>query len=335
VRWTRRAVSLPALVLATIAWLALLPALLVLGALRDLVGRRPWVTVRCVLFFALYLGCELLGVVAAFAVWLASGVWAGASRRRFLAWNVALQALWARTLYRGAARLFGIHAVVEGPERVRGPLLVFVRHVSTADTVLPVVFLAVPNGLALRYVLKRELLWDPCLDIVGNRLPNAFVRRGSGESAHEIAAVERLLDDLGPRDGVLIFPEGSRFTAAKRERVLARLAARDPRLHRRAERLRSVLPPHHGGPLGLLEKNEAADVVFFAHRGFERAATLWDLLNGSLVGATVRIRFWRVPLREIPKGREARLAWLYEHWQRVDEWVSATPASGLRSQQRA
>ena len=31
--------------------------------------------------------------------------------------------------------------------------------------------------LRLRYVLKRELLWDPCLDIVGQRVPNIFVDR--------------------------------------------------------------------------------------------------------------------------------------------------------------
>ena len=83
----------------------------------------------------------------------------------------------------GAQRIFGITIEVEGTDELRdGPIIVFLRHSSVADTLLPAVFIANPNGLKLRYVLKHELLWDPCLDIVGNRLPNSFVRRGSGDS---------------------------------------------------------------------------------------------------------------------------------------------------------
>jgi hypothetical protein len=61
------------------------------------------------------------------------------------------------------------------------PVIVFLRYASVADTLLPAVFLANPNGLKLRYVLKHELLLDPCLDIVGNRLPNSFVQRSAGD----------------------------------------------------------------------------------------------------------------------------------------------------------
>jgi 1-acyl-sn-glycerol-3-phosphate acyltransferase len=61
------------------------------------------------------------------------------------------------------------------------------------------------------------------LDIVGNRLANCFVRRNSGDSDREIAAVQRLMEDLGPNDGVLIYPEGTRFTEAKRRRILDHL----------------------------------------------------------------------------------------------------------------
>ena len=44
---------------------------------------------------------------------------------------------------------------------------------------------------------ERELLWDPCLDVVGQRLPNVFVRRGDGDGASEIAAVRAPAADLG------------------------------------------------------------------------------------------------------------------------------------------
>jgi 1-acyl-sn-glycerol-3-phosphate acyltransferase len=332
-RWGRRAVTFPLLIVLAIAVVGGLPALVLLSMLADLLRPRRFALTRCTLLLALYLVCEVLGLVAALGVWLASGVWAGASRARFLRWNVALQSLWAATLYHGAARLFGWRTVIEGSEAVRsGPVLVLIRHVSSADTVVPVTFLGRPLGLALRYVLKEELLWDPCLDVVGHRLPNHFVRRGSGDGAREVAAIQRLLDDLGPRDGVLIYPEGTRFSAAKRARILAGLAARgDHAAHDAAAGLRHLLPPRLGGTLGLLERNPGADVVFCAHVGLERASSIRQLLDGAPVGATVRVRFWRVPYPEIPLASADRISWLYEYWQRIDRWVDSSGAAGPKA----
>ena len=329
--WARRAITLPLLVVVTVLWSSLLPATLGLAGIVDLVRGGPWPLVRCVAFLTIYLVCEVAGVTAAALLWLVRGPWTGAPRARFLGRNVALQAWWANVLYRGVERVFGVRTIVEGEDAiVPGPILVFIRHVSQADTLLPVVIVTRRHGIALRFVLKQELLWDPCLDIVGRRLPNAFVRRASGQSEREIAAVRRLMQDLGPRDGVLIYPEGTRFTPEKRMRVLEKLATRaTPALVAQAARLRHVLPPHVGGPLGLLAANREADVVFCAHTGFEPAGSPADLLGGALVGVTIRVRFWRVPAAQIPSEDDARIQWLYEHWQCIDDWIAAVhPLSG-------
>lgn len=322
--WARRAVTFPSLVLLTSSWLLLLPVTLVVAAVADLVRGGPWLVLRCAAYLTLYLVSEVIGVLSAFALWLASGVWAGAPRAPYLRRNTALQSAWATVLYRGAERIFAFRTVVEGADVIPpGPILVFIRHVSQADTLLPVVYVTRRHGIALRFVLKRELLWDPCLDVVGHRLPNVFVERGSSESAREIAAVQRLVDDLGPHDGVAIYPEGTRFTPSKRTRILAKLATHAaPDLLARATRLTRVLPPHLGGPLGLLECNRGADVVLCGHTGLEAAGSPSDLIGGALVGATVRVRFWRVPYAEIPTERNARVSWLYDQWQRLDDWLS-------------
>ena len=329
--WRRRAVTLPLLLLATALWLTTLPLVLVLAAASDVARGVPWAAVRCSAYLAVYLVCEVLGVVAAGVLWLVSGPWTGTPRARYLARNVALQSWWATTLYRAAERIVRLRTVVEDDRLVEpGPIVMLVRHVSQADTLLPVVYVTRGHGLALRFVLKRELLWDPCLDVVGLRLPNAFVRRGSGESAREIAAIQGLMVDLGSHEGVLIYPEGTRFTEGKRRRVLEKIAERgDAELLARAQSLRRVLPPHVGGVLGLLERNANADVVVCAHTGFEAAGSPSDLLGGALVGRTIRVRFWRIARRDVPSEPRARIDWLYAQWKTIDEWIGEVhPLSG-------
>ena len=65
-------------------------------------------------------------------------------------------------------------------------------------------------------------------------------------------------------------------------------------------------------------------MVFCAHEGLDDVATLGDLVNGALLHRVVRVRGWRVPFAELPVGDEARLDWLIENWQRVDDWVGRT-----------
>ena len=317
--WARRSVTITVCILLWLLFLAAFPVLLVLGALIDLVRGGPWIITRCALFFPFYFTCEVFGILASFLTWLASGVWIGASRRRFLNWNFALQRWWAGTLCRGAQRIFDLTIEVDGTDELRdGPIIVFLRHASVADTLLPAVFIANPNGLRLRYVLKHELLWDPCLDIVGNRLPNSFVRRSSGDSYR----VLELMKDLGASDGVIVYPEGTRFSEAKRKLIIEQLDRKgETYLCEKARMLNNVLPPRLGGPLNLLERNESADVVFCAHFGFDGVVDMRDSLKGSLVGRTVKVRFWRVPFKAIPKTRAERKDWLFDNWMRVDEWI--------------
>jgi 1-acyl-sn-glycerol-3-phosphate acyltransferase len=319
----RRALTIP---LYLIAWLAILgafPLLLVLVAGMDVVRRRRMALTRVLLMLVVYLSCEMLGLGLAFGLWVCSGVWMGADAARFLRWNFELQQRWAGTLLAAFRRIYDIRIEVESAEALsRGPYLIFIRHTSLFDTLLPSAFFSQPFGIVLRYVLKKELLWDPCLNVVGNRLPNAFVERGSGKISGGVDAVRRLMAGLTERDGILIYPEGTRFTPAKRERVLQQLRTKDPALYEKAVALKHTMPPRLGGPLALLEENHCADVVFCAHAGLEAAATPRDLFDGAMVGATVRAAYWRVPFASIPTQPDDRIAWLFAHWSRIDQWVA-------------
>jgi 1-acyl-sn-glycerol-3-phosphate acyltransferase len=329
VRTARRLVSVPAVFGLALLSVAAAPLWIPALALADRLRPPPRAALRVGALATLYLHLEVAGVASAFALWLLHG-WRRASRDRYLESNFRLQCWWASTLFRTSSRIFDLSVEVEAHEEARQtPLLLFPRHASLADTLLPAVFVSSAFGTRLRWVMKRELLWDPCLDIVGQRLPNHFVDRFSEDSAREVRAVGDLAEGLGPGEGVLIFPEGTRFTAARRRRILARLREEgDPARVARAERLEHLLPPRTGGPIALLERSPETDVVFCAHTGFEAAATLGQLWSGALVGARVRIRFWRVPAADIPGTREGRIEWLLQWWERLDAWLKDAPSPG-------
>jgi 1-acyl-sn-glycerol-3-phosphate acyltransferase len=320
----RRLATVPGVFIAWALWLAATPIWLLVAAAVDLVRRRRGVTLRSGALVAVYLCCEIAGVVASGALWSWRAI-AGIDPERWTDLHFRLEAWWGATLFRALVRLFALRVEVEGDAGLaRGPYLLLLRHASAADTLLASGLISRPHRVRLRYVLKRELLWDPCLDIVGHRLPNVFVDRATDDSQAEIQRVRELARRLGPRDGVLIYPEGTRFSEAKRRQLLARLHAKgDTKMLEYARSLGSVLPPRPGGTLGLLDEARDSDVIICAHTGFEDAASFARFWYGSLVGRVIRVQFQRVPRDRIPDGRDARSAWLLEEWRRVDSWVES------------
>lgn len=303
--------------------MALLPLLLPLALGVDLLRPRRLALCRSALMILAWLLAESVGVLVLAGVWLAGGTWAGASPARLLRWTRAVQVGWNAWLVGALRRLFSLRFALSGAEALRpGPYLLLARHVSSADTLVPIVFVALPTGFTLRYVLKRDLLWDPCLDIAGQRLKNAFVARGAG--GRDLDAVRGLAEGLGPEEAVVLFPEGTRFSEARRKKLLQSLAERDEQaLLDYATSLHSTLPPHPGGVSALLEAAPHLDVIFCAHTGFEGVRSIADLLNGRLVGRRISVHFSRFSLRDIAPGAEARYAWLQQRWAEVDRWVTA------------
>lgn len=318
----RRLVTIPRmLALALLLWGAApvaLPLALLVDLVRYLSAGVPFTTTRLYAFGLFYTACELAGMLAL----LIAPLFTGRDPERALAVTYKIQAEWAGSLLAAAERLFGLHITVDGLDELDGgPLLLFMRHASIVDTLLPTVVLAKPKKLRLRFVLKRELLALPCLDIAGHRLPNCFVARGGEDTEREVERVRELTRGLGRHDGVIIYPEGTRFTSQKLERALAKLAESAPERSARVGSLRHVLPVRAGGPLALLDGYTPCDLVFVAHAGLESFAELIDVWRGRMVGAHVRISLRRVSRDEIDASGEDRLAWLDREWAKLDDWV--------------
>ncbi len=323
-RWFRRACSIASVFGLCLALTLCLPLLLPVAILVSFFRDDMRAAARALLLIEFILLCETAGIIGSFWLWARHRLRRGCDQEQYEHDNFALQCWWASTLARFGMKLFDVKIHVEEPFKPgKRPIFLFVRHVSFVDTLIPSLLIASSHGLKMRYILKRELLWDPCLDIVGNRLPNYFVRRGSERSSEEVQRIASLAENLDHEEGVVIFPEGTRFSRTRRAQILEKFATEEPGnpRYQQALELKHVLPPRHGGVLTLLEINPGADVVFCAHTGLEDALTVRDLVNGAMVGRVIHVAFWRVQSNKLPRDRDGRIAWLEREWKKMDAFV--------------
>ena len=120
----------------------------------------------------------------------------------------------------------------------------------------------------------------------------------------------------------MIFPEGGNFTAARRDRSIARLRKLGlERMAVRAEEMTHGLAPRPGGVLAALDAAPEADVLVVAHTGLDHLVTVSDVWRSLPMDKQITMRWWEVSRDDIPEGREERIEWLYGWWERVDDWI--------------
>jgi 1-acyl-sn-glycerol-3-phosphate acyltransferase len=323
-RYLRRARGIAIETTAFVAVTLALPLLLLVAAVVDLAlglaKGKPWMGVRLVVMLWWFLCGEFRGMIGLVLINVAA-LGRDTRARRFRVYR--LRQVWASGHLAGVRRLFRLGFDVQGLEHVGpGPVLIFIRHTSIIDNVMPDAVVGRATGIGLRFVLKRDLQMIPTIDIGGRWVPTSFVRRASCDTERELDELRRLGLDLDPGEGILVYPEGTRFTPGKLARAQALISERQPEIAPYANRLRHVLPPRLGGPIALLEETRGTDVVFCGHVGLDGFEYVSDIWRGGLVGGTVRVKFWRYPAAEVPDGREALIEWLYGCWQVLDDWVA-------------
>jgi 1-acyl-sn-glycerol-3-phosphate acyltransferase len=326
--WRRRLLTFPALGAITVALWGAAPLWVGAALLWDLTLGRKLAATRTTLMLLLYTLADWVGIAAALLTRAVGAVAGDPGGRRSLTWHRVIKREWNRALARVGFWLFGARLEVEGDRSATGtPFLVFLRHAGIADVLIAPIVFELPHPTFLRYAVKRELLWDPAFDLVGPQVRAVFVDRDSTDGAGERARVAQMIDGLEPDEGVLLYPEGTRFSTRKAEAIQAKLkASGDDDALTYARSLTRVLPPKLGGTLALLQRNPGHDVVFCAHTGLDRAYSVGGMLRGDLVGLVVRVKLWRVPFAEIPREPDAQAAWMRSQWARMDREVAALEA---------
>jgi 1-acyl-sn-glycerol-3-phosphate acyltransferase len=306
----RRLVTIPLVLLLTAVAAFLALPLLVLAGVVDLVSRRRgWPTVRTVLFFVAFLLVETFSLLRLAWFWLSQPF----SRRSLAERLHGHMHAGAGLLMVLAEAICNLRLETEAPDDLGpGPLIVLGQHVSTIDAVIPAFVLGTQRGWRVRFVLADELRFLPTLDIVGHRLPNAFVTRGD-DTAADLAAIRDLASGMPPTDLVAIAPGGGLFTPERLARAQARVEG--------ADHFRHVLPPRPGGVLACLDAAPEAAVVVLGHRGFEPLGSVRRLHRVLPLTEPVRVKVWRHDPSEVPEGDGAKLAWVDERWTALDDWI--------------
>ena len=311
--WVRRPVTGLGVFLIAIVLTVTLPLWAVVTMTVDAVrGRWIFPISRLIGFATCWAWLETSGLVVALFLYFTG-------RGRSVSAHYALQTWWCRSLIQALGFTVGLQITVEGAEHVgTGPFIALGRHASLADSIMSSWVIASHVGLRPRFVLKKELKMDPCLDILGHRLPNYFVDRESSDIAGELQGIEQMAAGLGVKDCAVIFPEGSRASAKKRVRALERLRERSPQRAETLAGLKYLIPPKPAGANALLSAVPEANVLTMWHSGFDGLDTFSGILSHlGRAKANVHVRVEQISRSSIPSG-EAFVSWLDAKWVEMD-----------------
>jgi 1-acyl-sn-glycerol-3-phosphate acyltransferase len=321
----RRPVTVIAWLVISILFLALSPVLLAVAALAAAATKRPQpllLTRLLVTYFA-----RELGVLAACgALWVLSGAGARIGSKRFQDLHYRLLEWFIHGLTARALALLDIRVASEiEPDAASAlqrdrPLLFFSRHAGPGDTALLIDLLLTHYRRRPSVVFKETLAIDPCVDLLGHRLPHAVLDADNREKCE--ATIRQITAELGDRGVLVLFPEGANFTFERRMFSLRKLS-RKGRRREAAEggQMAHVMPPHPTGALVALNANPTADVIFGAHTGLGLAAFPRELWRDTPIGATFTSRMWLVPADQRPTDPDEQVRWIYDWWTRIDDWI--------------
>lgn len=330
----RRIVLAPFVVLLSLSLVVLFPLLGLAFVLVGLANRRGFRAFRLLCFAVIWLLAETAALFMCFGLWIASGFGGRRLRsERYRRRHYAVMRWFLDVLFRGAGQVFGLRVTVSEPSpdaaelaaRLTRPVIVLSRHAGPGDSFLLVHQLLSVYGRRPRVVMKAAIQLDPGVDVVGNRLPNVFVRHRLAGEGLFTSQVARLAADLGDVDALVIFPEGGNWTPSRWRRGIRRLeTAGRADLASRARRMPNLLPPRAGGTLAAIAACPAADVIFVAHAGLDRLVSVGDVWRSLPVQQTVLARWWRVPSEDVPRAaaHEDQVRWLYDWWELIDAWIS-------------
>ena len=203
-------------------------------------------------------------------------------------------------------RVVGIELVVNGPATIDQSPVVICNHQSWFD--IPLVQEVISgNGPIVRFLIKREIAWVPIIGWICLAMNFPRLRRSQNSQTRQSdfsiiqQASKNHADDSG---ALLIFPEGTRFTEAKKAQQQAPY--------------QRLLKPKAGG-LKVIKNHfdKNASLIDITINYHQAGVKIWNCLHGNPRKITITLDHYR--LAEIDDIE----SWLNHRWQEKDRLLLA------------
>lgn len=321
----RRIILTPAVLLAAAIGVVASPVTVVVTVGRDLILRRKrFPTLRLAALVVGALVIETFAMALLFITWIFTGFgklgsehWWWHLHRSYIGWYTHAMLTLITSVLRTKV-IWRDHADLSS-----GPVVIAARHTSFFDALIPATVLSQRNKLLSHHILAHGLRYSPCIDIVGHRFPNRFIKRTPGKGSTELGPIRDIGGLLDDRSAAIIFPEGTFRTPERFERAVRGIARHQPEMAARARELNHVLPPRSNGTFALLQGAPTADLVVCTNTGFEPFGSIKDIVARPYTHTPIIVETWRIARADIPDDTDAFSDWLFDQYVVIDEWVSA------------
>ena len=235
---------------------------------------------------------------------------------------------WSRVvsfIYHGAVfcntiwmkHVIGVKINIEGKFKNHPSPIVISNHQSWVD--IPIIHHAITDrGPIIKFLVKRQLVWVPIIGWLCLILGFPRLHRGKGHGAREkdYATIRKFSEKSNKESGaILIFPEGTRFSEAKRK------AQSSPYRH--------LLNPRIGGLRILKEAGDPdTPIIDLTLIYLGGNSNFWECLHGATSVIEVKISVYR--LGDIEDLSE----WLSERWKEKESLISLRQQRVISSKER-
>lgn len=198
-------------------------------------------------------------------------------------------------------RVVGIQLHIHGARNTSDAPIVICNHQSWFD--IPLVQEVITgNGPIVKFLVKRELVWVPIIGWICLALNFPRVRRSNdadGRTA-DFSIIQKATQNHAVTQGaLLIFPEGTRYSAAKNE------VQKAPYKH--------LLRPKSGG-LKVIKQfvSPETDLIDITIDYHQRNVNIWNCLHGNPRNIDITLTTFKL------KDIDDIESWLNERWQQKD-----------------
>ena len=164
----------PLLFLNALVMLILSPLLLFAAFVADRFVPGDGKVMRMTKLLLTFMPHEVLGLIAAFNLWIVSGFGAKIHSPVFRNMHYALFGWWITGISKAVQKALGFTIDVPRHPPIDGPVIVFSRHAGPGDSIFLAGALLHDFERYPRIVGKKELEFAPFFDVMGHRLPMRF-----------------------------------------------------------------------------------------------------------------------------------------------------------------